>query len=172
MYKKLVEDNMKLVRYVIKYKIPYIPSDIRRDIEDLYQEGYIFLIRAAKNYNESKGYAFSTYAVKCVYLGLVKLISKHVDKRNYFKKVSLNECFYDDFKNKPILVEDILADEQDDFKLADINQCVIKTQLKDIEKIIRLRCEGYTIDEVAIKLGLSRSTVKNRVMDLRKIIKL
>lgn len=57
---KLIEDNMKLVYYVINKYYPSYLGD-----EDVVQEGMLGLCRAANNYDPSKT-KFSTYAVICI----------------------------------------------------------------------------------------------------------
>ena len=57
---RLIEDNMKLVYYVVNKYYPTYMHD-----EDVIQEGMYGLCQAAKNYDPTKT-KFSTYAVVCI----------------------------------------------------------------------------------------------------------
>lgn len=59
---KLVEDNIKLVKFTIS---KYINVGVD-EYDDLYQVGCIALMHAAENFKEDKGIAFSTYAVQII----------------------------------------------------------------------------------------------------------
>ncbi len=63
--KQMVEDNIKLVYFVINKHWQGQPQDIKNE---LFQEGCIALINAVKRYDSDVG-KFSTFAVK-VYLSL------------------------------------------------------------------------------------------------------
>lgn len=56
---KLVEDNVKLVSFYLKFR--NIPWD-----EDLFQAGCVGLCKAAAGYDPSKGASFATYALRCI----------------------------------------------------------------------------------------------------------
>lgn len=64
MQDKLIVDNLPLVRHIIK-KYIYLGED---EYEDLYQEGCLALVNAAKHYDENNesGAKFSTYAARAI----------------------------------------------------------------------------------------------------------
>lgn len=62
----IVENNIALVKYVIKR---FIPSG--KDWEDMYQLGCLGLVKAVRNFDTSIGVRFSTYAVPVI-LGEVR----------------------------------------------------------------------------------------------------
>ena len=63
------EENMKLVSYVINR---YFKNQLKyHDIEDIYQVGYIGLLKAVRYYDEDRGMKFSTYAVPVIW-GYIK----------------------------------------------------------------------------------------------------
>ena len=85
---KLVESNMKLVyTYVHKYGYKF-----RHDIEDSIQIASVGLCKAAVNYDASKGFAFSTYAYKCMQNEFLMLTRKQLDA----PLVSLDEIVQND----------------------------------------------------------------------------
>lgn len=59
---RLVEENLNLVHYCC-HKLKVRPSDY----EDMYQTGCLGLVKAAKNFDESRGVVFSTYAVPVIF---------------------------------------------------------------------------------------------------------
>ena len=59
---RLVEENLNLVHYCC-HKLKVRASDY----EDMYQTGCLGLVKAAKNFDESRGVVFSTYAVPVIF---------------------------------------------------------------------------------------------------------
>ena len=113
---KRVEENLKLVSHSLALlKVQWN--------EDYFQQGVLELIRCAENYDESKGYKFSTYATKCIMLKLKDYI-----KRDYVLKPkltgekggkvyappvdSLSKVVHSTPDNRPIMLQDMLADEE------------------------------------------------------------
>ncbi|MBE6152982.1 MAG: sigma-70 family RNA polymerase sigma factor [Firmicutes bacterium] len=70
---ELFKNNLKLVRYVINkcYK------NTNFDKDDLYQTGCIGLWKAIKNFDESKGYTLSTYAVSLIWGEIKRYTTKN-----------------------------------------------------------------------------------------------
>ncbi len=69
---KLINSNLRLVVNIVK-KINY---DYNINIFDLIQEGNIGLMKAVENFDASKGYKFSTYAVWWIKASIKNLITK------------------------------------------------------------------------------------------------
>lgn len=83
---KLVEDNIGLVWYVIKNNFnggDYIAKICGCTVDDLFQEGCIGLIEAAKNFDESKGIKFSTYACKKIKVKIMSIYTRGKDIVNF-----------------------------------------------------------------------------------------
>lgn len=66
----LIESNLKLVIYVAKN---YINRGM--ELSDLIQEGNIGLIKAVENFDYTKGYKFSTYAVTAIDRSIARAIN-------------------------------------------------------------------------------------------------
>lgn len=82
----IVEDNLGLVHYVIDKNFnSAIANDNAIDREDLFQEGAMALRKAAENYDESKGFKFSTFACTVINNSLRHYLKK-------FSKVEDNLC--------------------------------------------------------------------------------
>lgn len=93
--KKLVEENMNLVYFVIhkyyKFNFPFVEK------EELFQEGMYALCKCIPYYNENKG-KISTFVVKCV----KKHISYYLLDRDNIKTVSYENIekdaiYYDEY---------------------------------------------------------------------------
>lgn len=68
--KMLVEKNLGVVRFAIHKNIIVNDNLYGFEYDDLYQEGCIWLCKAALSYNESRDVKFATYAEKVVTNGL------------------------------------------------------------------------------------------------------
>lgn len=79
---QIVEDNKGLVHWVARrYRVN------ESDYDDLIQEGYMGLMRAAETFNSDKG-AFSSYAVQWIRSKMSRYIKYHIAK--YQEETSLN----------------------------------------------------------------------------------
>lgn len=93
---QLIINNLALVNYCIK-KYIFIGDD---EYEDLFQEGCLGLVLAARRFDPSKGYQFSTYAIRMI-TGTIKrykntkanrfrglhVPAKHVERMNMLSKI-------------------------------------------------------------------------------------
>ncbi|MGO4543248.1 sigma-70 family RNA polymerase sigma factor [Paenibacillus sp. 2TAB23] len=62
----LVTENLGMVRQIAR-RMSYGLRDPAMDYDDLFSAGSIGLMFAAQHYDESKGYAFSSYAYRCIW---------------------------------------------------------------------------------------------------------
>lgn len=167
----LVLENMKLVAWIINTKIMYIPRGIKRDLDDLYQEGYALLTQAANNFDYTKGYKFSTYATNTIYLGIRSFIDRHAVKKYEYEGFSLeNECNNND-EEESVTWKELLESEEygfDDVIISnELNRVFENSKIKDIDKIISWRMEGYTQKEIAQKLCISQRYVSKKIKQFR-----
>lgn len=70
---KRVVDNLDLVWFSIHKS--HLSN--YKDLEDLFQEGCIYLILSSQRFDESRGVAFSTYAVPMITLGIKRFIREN-----------------------------------------------------------------------------------------------
>lgn len=68
--KELVENNLSVVKFAIHKNIIVNDSLYGFEYDDLFQEGCIWLCKAAVSFDESRGIQFATYAEKVVINGL------------------------------------------------------------------------------------------------------
>lgn len=101
---KIVMENEKLVKFLIRKNFPNL---VENKLDDYIQEGFIALIKAAKNYDSSFGVTFSSFASKYI-IGTVK---RYMYEKDTELKVS-RECIrvyrgYLHLTNKGMSKEDI-----------------------------------------------------------------
>lgn len=89
--RELVEQNLSVVHWVILQNIHIHEGIYGLGYDDLYQEGCIWLCRAAVTYKE-KNALFSTYAKTVVRNGLFSYCRQLCHKEKHFCHLSLNDC--------------------------------------------------------------------------------
>lgn len=101
-YEDLVTNNTKLVYLVLKKMNLYSRKDEYFDI------GMIGLVKAAKKFDLSKGYTFTTYACNAIYKTLLQEIRKEKSNKMKinFNTISLNAVI----NNGDITLEELIAD--------------------------------------------------------------
>ena len=104
---KMIEDNIGLVHSIAnRFKGRGV------DYDDLFQSGCVGLIKAVDNFDESRGFAFSTYAVPVI-MGEIKRIFRDGGavkvsrslKEKAIKAQSLREKFINDKMREPTVSE-------------------------------------------------------------------
>jgi RNA polymerase sporulation-specific sigma factor len=165
----LIEHNLKLVD-ITTYKYRF--SGIEYD--DLFQIGCIGLINAVNKYDISKGYRFSTYAIRLI----ENEINKHLQTMKYKKRddssnTSLSNVVYNNSNDKPITLEDRLESdvniEKDFIAKEEVKQAYkIISNMDDIDKKILsmhfgIGCENKSQRAIAKELGLSGNAINRRV---------
>lgn len=93
---KLVEENYLLVNYVVN---KYFKKDFFYiDKEDLIAEGYLWLCRCSKYYDEDKS-KFSTFACHCLLRHLSDYVSKQFNKGKQEVSIELLENYEPSFND-------------------------------------------------------------------------
>lgn len=137
---KIVCLNLKLVikeAFWFRRRYPFL------DVEDLIQEGNLGLMRAADTFESSLGFAFSTYATKCIRSYLFNYFRKHwtvhIPKKTKTEK-SNHSCT--EKTKKTISMEDLSREEGfnwDDIFGKDINRPLASDGEIDEENIRSVR---------------------------------
>lgn len=176
---KKVEENLKLVSHSLALlKVPWN--------EDYFQQGVLELIRCVEKYDPSKGYKFSTYAVKCITLKLKDYI-----KRDYVIKpkltgekggkvwapqaISLSKPIVTIPGNKEISIEDMIAKEEDYdsmFVRLELERLVEEKIIakRDLQLFMDLELNGYTLKELRGMYHLSNFEIKSKIDEVREIL--
>ena len=180
---KKVEENLKLVSHSLNLlKVPWN--------EDYFQQGVLELIRCVENYDESKGYKFSTYAIKCITLKLKDYIKRDFiikPKLTDLKKgkvyappvISLNQVVYNRPDDKPIILEDTLPY---DMRWEDIDlKLDLKTILEDmvfdeiiseeeLQLFIDAEINGYSVRDLSRMHNKSVKQIKQQIKRIRETL--
>ena len=147
MTNKLIEDNMKLVYYIVSKEYPTFLHD-----EDIIQSGMLGLCKAAQHWDSTKS-KFSTYAGKCI---RNEINNEFIQRKPLSKTVSLETKIGEDGTLADILVGDEDVDFVDEDNLYDQ---LSKRELEILDLVRR----GYSTDEIALYTGLSVQKVRQTV---------
>ena len=79
----LVESNLNLVHHVIHKKCRNIG---RNEYEDIYQTGVIGLCKAVEKFDPTKGFAFSTFAARCITNEIYMMFRRQKGEKQYEAK--------------------------------------------------------------------------------------
>lgn len=177
---KKVEENLRLVSHSLSLlKVPWN--------EDYFQQGVLELIRCVERYDESKGYKFSTYAVKCITLKLKDYI-----KRDYVIKpkltgekggkvwapqcISLSKPVVSIPGNKEISMEDMLPVEDN------MNDLYVRCELErmvqdeiiskiDLQMFMDFELNGYTLKEIRERYNLTNKEIRTKIKELKETLR-
>lgn len=170
---RLVEENMKLVPYMIRKMYPYC-SDWNR-YEDLYSEGYLALIKAADMFDPSFGVKFSTYACKAIfrYANRQKMRTEYVVHVPFYKaeEIGKDERWEEfqtlslDARNAELkTLMSSLSDERVDVEGEVLSKICLEQAMKSLQPrqqfIVEERMIGKTFEEIADQFGITRSRVQ------------
>lgn len=153
-----------IAKYVRRRKEPW------RDIDDLYQEGCIGLLNAVRTFDESKGYAFSTYSAKCI---LNTIAKAHIRKQ--IKYTSLDQVVgVKDGKETTIL--DLLPDTKNSWEnivshetlVAVIKQMHLSDRYSELSPVL---LGEKTQQQMAEELGVTRQAIQQRINRFREELK-
>jgi len=154
-------------------------SNTSYDLKELVSVGLIGLIKSVDTFDISKGFYFSTYAVRCIDNEILIFMRK---SSKYFCDVSLDYSLTTDEDGNELKVEDILCDIDSDFVLEYENsesyQIIRKIvdELSDEDKNIIVKYFGFmnypsmSQCEIANELGVSQGQVSRIIKrNLKKI---
>ena len=138
---QLVRENYGLV---VSQALSFL-SDNKISLDDYIQAGLIGLLKAIRNYDQSKS-KFSTFASVCIRNEMLNL--KRKSKKDL---VSFND--------------DILQSNHPTVIISNFFEYVPDEMNKEEKFIIKLKLMNYTNSEIAEYLSCSKSTVSNRIKE-------
>lgn len=152
--RQLVEDNLKLVRYIINKEFPRYRGD-----EDMFQIGSWGLCKAAMGWDESKG-TFSTFAYRCVRNEI------NLEIRNRCKQVPTISL--DTPIEENLTLEDMLGGG-DDTDATEVSVDAFKKVLTSEELVIfNLKASGHKIKEIMDITGYTQGEVRSILRNIRQ----
>ena len=161
--KKLVEENHSLIYfYARKYNMS------KQDFDDMYGILAIGLCKAARDYDESRGSAFSTVAMRYMLNECRNAYRCDKYKNGKLDVFSYNNIVpLSDEGGTTEYIDFIKGNEDvwDDINLIEFNQ--FNEQLR---KIAYLSYLGYNQQEIAKEMGITQSLVSRKLKKIRKEI--
>lgn len=173
----------KLITYNFRLILMVINQNFGRDEyakKDFFSVGVIGLIHAVDTYEITKGYAFSTYATKCIKNEILTFLK---DSKNDRQIYSLNQVISKNDNDDEVELEDIVSDDNDlteDYEQKEVYKIIreILDQIPAGKRRILMMYFGFDRDriynktEIAQMYGLSRNFVSklitNTLKDIRK----
>ena len=141
------------------------------DVDDVYQEGMIALLKAVRNYREDTAGSFRTFAAVCVNNKMLSAVTAHMRDKNAPMRSYLSLSGRE-------LPEDLLAavsPETDPEKLVIASEESaarnrrIENLLSPFERqVLRLYLSSYSYEEMSRQLGSSTKAVDNALQRVRR----
>ena len=157
---RLITDNVKLVYYIYEKLSKNVLTISHKD--DIVSEGMIGLIKAARNFDKTKGCKFATFAARCIQNEMLMFL-RSLNKRASHE-ISLNTPIGKDRDGNELCLLDVLEDEHGNPE-AEIDKSVFKEKDKQLVAAI---CKGYSQKEIAKELQVLQPTVSRRLSRLKK----
>lgn len=134
--------------------------------EDLRQHAFLGLWRAALRYNQDQG-PFKPYAYQVI-VNEIRYFLRWLHRRWESEQDSLQYVLAEDddnMRDEPVglTLEDLLSDKEVDH----VQAIAVRDALTTSEEL-RLYAEGYTLDEIAERVGCHRTTAHRRINRARE----
>lgn len=174
---KLIEENLNLIPYIYNH---FVTKDdlVKRWREDILQEGYLGLVRAANAYNPDSSFSFTTLShisVKRAMWSFIRIL------HNQNVNLSLDKEIRDD-DHGIVTVGELIEDTSDiESEFIDKETLVYNKQLFDQvlllcppkrKEIIELYYHGYKTKQIIDLLQVSKSYIADVVKQEIRLFKL
>ena len=169
----LVIENQKLVHNVIWKKFKGNLNATRIDqnylLEEMISVGNIALIKAAKTFDATRGYQFSTYATTAINKALCTyFVDRYGKQMDDGSSVSIQSTINN--TEEDVTLEDVLGDErynESDLVMA-IKHIASEVFGEEMRFIVDRLAEGYSKTEIGNMLNMSAQLVQKRIYTLKK----
>lgn len=159
----LVENNLDIVKLSIHRNIIINENIFGFSYEDIFQEGCIWLCKAAITYQKEKGIKFSTYAFKVVSNGLRTYCRIMCNKQKRQCVIPL----YNSEEDNQLALEQFSSEDSMDDLISEIDTlCLLDSMKKQYSgtvklgiEAIELKVKGYTGKEIAELYGVKPNLV-------------
>jgi len=173
MNNKLVEDNLKLISYIIN-RYFYGKSKQKDEWEDMFSCGTIGLVKAAKTYDPEKG-KFCTWAAMCIknsirmYFRQEKKNKSYVDKNGELVKIKVNSLDAIVNEETTTLGDIILLEPEYEINFAKeaLNDYYKNNETKQC-KILKLHLSGLMQREIANMFNIKQSDISRCLNKARR----
>lgn len=166
---RLVEDNMSLVDFMLYKHFKMFINLYPNLVDDLKQEGYIGLIKAAEQFDESKG-AFITIATFCIKNTMMRFYQRYVKKHYNNKNITVISADVTVTDDENITLLDTIISEyyEKDYRIDSIMARTEYSEVKDINLILNMTAQGYSQEEIAKVIGISQVQVSRRIIKFKQ----
>lgn len=150
---RLVENNLSVVQWVLHESIHVNHTIYGFEYDDLYQEGCIWLCRAAMSYDASRS-QFATYAKTVVRNGLISYCRQTCSRQKQISRLTVGE-------HGELTADGIILEPPDEFI----------AQISDMETLDLLRSRANAYQGVS-RLGIEALELKVKGMTVTEIARL
>lgn len=171
--RRMVEENLALVTYVMNERIQYVRRD---EWDDVFQEGSIGLCRAAELYNPEHGVHFSSFAVPCIVNAIYAYLRKLTSKNRRFDMEALRLEDYSGMEqSEKLRIGGMLCSRHNverEFaciELMDFIRNDLSTRETDI---VFMLLDGKRQIDIAEKIGISQAQVSRTIRRIEQRIRL
>lgn len=166
---KLVEDNISLVDFMLYKHFKTFINLYPNLVDDLKQEGAIGLMKAAEQFDETKG-AFTTIATFKIKNAMLRFYQRYVKRHYNNQKVTIisSDTNITEDENITLLDSIIIEDSEKDYRVNSIMTRTEYSEIKDINLILNMTAQGYSQEEIAKVIGTSQVQVSRRIIKFKQ----
>jgi len=165
----LVETHLYVVKWVIRWQIHWDESRVGLGFDDLFQEGCLWLCKAAATYNAELA-GFETYAKRVVRNGLISY-RRELCGKNRPAILSLEAPLDTGRDGGGIFIDELPGESELEVRISQIETLNFLESVKDgCTDTVRLGIEalewlikGYTVTEIAEIFGIKPNLVGARI---------
>ena len=150
------EDNIMLVYKVFNN----VYSSCQGLKDDLIQEGMMGLWKACETFDETRGLAFSTYAVVCIRNQMGMFMRK--ENKYYSRVESLDRCI-DETKSEDTLLDIVVEDKNPRETATMLHDAIEELDRIGCKEVLEMKLTGMSQKEIAKKLQVSEALVSERI---------
>ena len=144
-----------------------------KEYDELINIGLFGLYNAINTYDKDRGASEMSYYYKCIYNEILKVQNYHLNDRRNTKGRTVSIDAYMDSNGESSLDSQVwfTSPSQSDELAIDKGLREVIDTLDETNKTIVSKLElGYSCEEIAQEMGVSRQAIHQRVQNIRKII--
>lgn len=166
---KLVEENISLVDFMLYKHFKTFINLYPNLVDDLKQEGAIGLMKAAEQFDETKG-AFTTIATFKIKNAMLRFYQRYVKRHYNNQKVTIisSDTNITEDENITLLDSIIIENSEKDYRVDSIMTRTEYSEIKDINLILNMTAQGYSQEEIAKVIGTSQVQVSRRIIKFKQ----
>ena len=171
--RRMVEENLALVTFVMNERIQYVRRD---EWDDVFQEGAIGLCMAAALFNPEQGVKFASFAVPCIVNAIYAYLRKKTSKKMqmYMEALRLEDLLCEECSEKLTVRDTIVSKNNVESEFACIDLMdFIRNDLNTLDKdIVFMLMDGKRQNDIAERFGISQPCVSRTIRRIEQRINL